>query len=104
MSEAANISDQDLSRMVTLTSVPQPMDAIPIQVNLASYGIHSELEDELTLSTNPLLSNAIGGARILVRESDAARASEILAQTQRGNRKQPELAGTCPLCGSTKST
>lgn len=51
---------------------------------LASAGIDAILKDEQTLGVDWLLGPAIGGARLLVREPDAAEARQLLAEADGG--------------------
>ena len=48
-----------------------------LQVN----GISCYLQDEHTITIDPLLSPAIGGMKLMVRESDAEKASHLLDET-----------------------
>jgi len=45
---------------------------------LESEGIDCFLKDELTINSDPLISNAIGGVKLQVQEEDYARAYELL--------------------------
>ena len=45
---------------------------------LESDGIDAEIPDEYALGVNPGLTNAFGGVRLCVRNSDASRAQELL--------------------------
>lgn len=81
---------------------------------LESEGIECFVRDELTISVDPFYSNAIGGIKLQVRESDAQRATDIL--TKGGfineNRKETCLetkaetrlsdGSTCPYCSSAE--
>jgi hypothetical protein len=88
--------------MVAVATVSQPMEATPIQVKLASFGIDSELSDDLTVATNPLLSNAIGGVRIFVAADKAEHASRILTEHRSAEAEaEIERSKTCPNCGNT---
>lgn len=88
-----------LSKRVTLTSVSQPFEAVPIQMKLSACGIETELKGEMTVAVDPLLSNAIGGIQIQVSSSDTAQAAEILAEHRREEQAAEELrARTCPKC------
>jgi len=85
--------------MVAVATASQPMDATTIQVELGSCGIESELDGEFTVAANPLLSNAIGGIKILVPVQDAERAMSILAiSAQEKSEAAAVLAKTCPKC------
>ncbi len=91
----------NIPNMVLVATVSQPMEAMPIQVKLGSFGIESELMDNLTVAANPFLSNAIGGIKIFVSVTDAVRATEILKEHRRAEvEEQAELARTCPKCGN----
>jgi hypothetical protein len=45
---------------------------------LEEEGINCWLQDEYTVTIDPLLSNAVGGIKLVVIESQAERALEIL--------------------------
>lgn len=62
-----------------------PTDAHVIRGCLEAAGIPVILTDDQHMQANLLLAPAIGGARILVRENDLARAREILAAYERGD-------------------
>ena len=47
---------------------------------LESEGIECFVRDDLTLNIVPFYSNAIGGIRLQVKESDAQRATDILIE------------------------
>lgn len=53
---------------------------LTLKLTLESEGIETLLKDELTISIDPLLSNAIGGIKLFVRESDAERALAVYRQ------------------------
>jgi DNA-directed RNA polymerase subunit RPC12/RpoP len=62
---------------------------------LQEQGINCHLKDENTITIDPLLSPAIGGMKLMVAEPQAARALQILEETER------EWLSTvpCPACG-----
>ncbi|MGK5080449.1 putative signal transducing protein [Janthinobacterium sp. HLX7-2] len=62
-----------------------PTDAHVIRGCLEAAGIDVILTDDQHMQANLLLAPAIGGARVLVREKDAARAHDILAAYERGD-------------------
>lgn len=51
-----------------------------IRGRLEAEGIECFIKDELTAQVNPLYSNAIGGVKLQVRESDLEKAIEILKE------------------------
>ena len=61
-----------------------PTDAHVIRGCLAAAGIDVLLTDDQHMQADMLLAAAIGGARVMVREHDVARANEILAAFERG--------------------
>ena len=62
---------------------------------LQDEGFDCHLKDENTVTIDPLLSPAIGGIKLMVREEDFARASTVL------ERIEAEYLATvhCPSCG-----
>lgn len=63
---------------------------------LEENDINCWLKDENTVTIDPILTNAVGGIKIMVVKAEAERAWEILSQL----RKEQKLAVTCPQCGS----
>lgn len=62
---------------------------------LEAEGIRAYLQDENTVTINPVLSHAIGGIKLMVHEAQVERASELLAQIEEEYRK----SFACPRCG-----
>jgi hypothetical protein len=56
------------------------MEVAVIRGRLESEGIACFVQDELTVQANPFYSNAIGGVKLQVRQSDMRRAIEILEE------------------------
>jgi hypothetical protein len=54
---------------------------------LMEEGINCHLQDEYTITIDPLLSNAIGGMKLMVCESQASRALHLL---EAADRAEPE--------------
>lgn len=88
------------SKQVAVGNAPQPMEAALLQMELEAHGISSVQDGEYTVAIDPLLSNAIGGVRVLVDEADEAKAREVLAEFYR-RRREDEAAQEfiCPACG-----
>jgi hypothetical protein len=63
--------------LVILTFV-YPHEAHMAKVYLESEGIETQIRDELTAQVNNFYSNAIGGVKLLVKESDLAIGIELL--------------------------
>ena len=66
-------------------------------LRLKSDGIDCYIKDENTITIDPLLSPAIGGMKLMVNESDMARATTLLEELELEYLKT--LA--CPNCGAT---
>jgi hypothetical protein len=76
---------------VTLRTVMWVHEAHFIKSVLDVEGIEVLIPDEHTLGVNPFLSNAIGGARVMVRTQDFARAQAALdALDQTSSEETPE--------------
>jgi hypothetical protein len=63
---------------------------------LQEEGYECWLKDENTVTIDPLLTNAVGGIKLMVEESRAKEAWEILNKLLEDYRK----TFTCPKCGS----
>ncbi|HCF93264.1 MAG TPA: DUF2007 domain-containing protein [Firmicutes bacterium] len=83
-------NDHDL---VKIAAFFQPMDAYLLKTRLEAAGITCFVFDDLTVSANNYLSNAVGGVKVYVSEKDAAEALEII-------NVEPEEESVCLNCGS----
>lgn len=84
------------------------MDFIPIQSytnyidahitmgRLEEEGIRCWLKDENTVTIDPILTNAVGGIKIMVSNEQAERAKAVLAAIETDRKKK----FACPYCGS----
>jgi DNA-directed RNA polymerase subunit RPC12/RpoP len=63
---------------------------------LEEDGVNCWLKDENTATINPILSNAIGGIKLMVESTQAERAATILKDLE----LQYKETITCPRCGS----
>jgi predicted RNA-binding Zn-ribbon protein involved in translation (DUF1610 family) len=64
-------------------------------LRLKSEGIDCYLKDENTITIDPLLSPALGGMKLMVRETDITKANNIVDQFEEAHLQT--LA--CPECG-----
>jgi hypothetical protein len=62
----------------TILTFNHPTELDMVRVRLEDEGIECLVPDEFTVIMNPLYSNAVGGVRLQVRESDIERAKEVL--------------------------
>ena len=70
------------------------MDAHLLMAKLESEDIECWLQDENTVTVNPIWTNAVGGIKLLVTKQDFGRAYEIFKEIE-NNRKQ---SLECPKC------
>lgn len=63
---------------------------------LQSEGIECYLKDEATVTIDPILTNAIGGIKLVVKKENAATVKEILKKYD----EEYLNAATCPQCGA----
>lgn len=98
--------------LVILTFV-YPHEAHMAKVYLESEGIETQIRDELTAQVNNFYSNAIGGVKLLVKESDLAIGIELLkkggyitdpgfqeAKIEIVSVKKGFVKDVCPFCKS----
>ncbi|MCL5246757.1 DUF2007 domain-containing protein [Cellulophaga sp. 20_2_10] len=77
-------------------------DTVIIKGRLESEGIEVFLKDENTVNSDPLISNAIGGIKILVLNEDKDKAIKIYNEIRSyavGDNGQPLI---CPNCKAEK--
>ena len=72
------------------------MDAHLLMTRLESEDIECWLQDENTVTINPVWTNAVGGIKLMVKREDFSRASEIFRETENNRRDAIE----CPHCKS----
>ena len=65
-------------KLITVLTFTYPHELAIIRGRLESEGIECFVQDELTVQVSPFYSNAIGGIKLRVRESDYQKAVEIL--------------------------
>jgi hypothetical protein len=83
---------------VILNSYNSYIDAHIAKGVLEERGIASWLKDENTVTIDPILTNAVGGIKVMVAEKDAEMALGILTRL-----KREQAAVTCPKCGSVNT-
>lgn len=82
--------------LVTVKTFDNYFTANILLTKLHAAGVECYLKDENTVTIDPMLSNAIGGIKLVARKSDEAMVKQLLAdyETEYLN------AATCPKCGS----
>jgi DNA-directed RNA polymerase subunit RPC12/RpoP len=63
---------------------------------LEEDGFNCWLKDENTVTIDPILTNAVGGIKLMVAETEAQKAFELLKQLQR----EHKATTACPKCNS----
>ena len=77
-------------------------EAQVIKAKLDSEGINTMLMDEKTVDSDPLISQAIGGVKLLVHNSDLERAIVIYNDLRSYQKDDSGNDIHCPKCNSTK--
>ncbi len=70
-----------MQKWIEIVSFTYPHDAHIAKGHLESEGFLVKMTDELTAQVNPFYSNAIGGVKLHVQESDFEKARKILIES-----------------------
>lgn len=92
-------TDADQNRnmdFVLLNSYANYVDAHIAKGVLEENGIDCWLKDENTVTIDPILTNAVGGIKLMVAQPAAVRAWQILDELRREQKEKQ----CCPACGS----
>lgn len=73
------MSDSE-EKWVLLDTFTYMHEYLTLKVKLESEGIETFVKDEMTITIDPLLSNAIGGIKLYIKESDSENALKIYQQ------------------------
>ena len=87
--------------LITVASFSFPTEAYLASAKLEAEGIWSFVADDHIVTTDWLLSNAVGGVKIQVCEPDIKEAIEILRDEEQKSQDTASQAEKCPNCGST---
>lgn len=80
---------------ILLQSFSNYIDAHIMMGRLQEEGITCWLKDENTVTIDPILTNAVGGIKIMVPKDQASRAAGLMQQFTLEKKKRH----TCPQCG-----
>lgn len=83
-----------------IAEFPYSAEARIIKGKLESAGIETFLRDDITIDSDPLLSQAIGGVKLFVRTEDLPRAQAVLAEVSVYSKDDSGNPVACPACGS----
>ncbi|MEO6844938.1 MAG: hypothetical protein ABI184_07175 [Ginsengibacter sp.] len=81
---------------VTIRSFQNNFSAHLMLTKLRSGGIVCFLKDEFTVTVDPILSNAVGGIKLIVKKEDEQEAIELLRIFDEAYMK----SAVCPQCGN----
>ncbi len=84
----------------TIAKFQYSAEAQIIKGRLESEGIQVFLSDNITIDTDPLVSNAIGGIKLKVLAQDAMQAQHILATINKYSIDDEGNPIQCPNCNS----
>ena len=84
----------------TIARFQYSTEAQIIKGRLEAEGIQVFLSDNLTIDTDPLVSNAIGGVKLKVLTTDALKAQHILDTINKYSIDDEGNAISCPNCKS----
>ncbi len=82
--------------VVELRSFDNYFSANIVLTWLGDKGVTCYLKDEYTVTIDPLLTNAIGGIKLVTNSKDQYEARSLLREYDEAYRKNAE----CPVCGS----
>lgn len=85
-----------MSDYVLINAYNNYVDAHIARGVLEEENIECWLQDENTLTIDPILTNAVGGIKLMVIREQAMQAKEILDKL----RREAQAAHPCPKCGS----
>jgi len=86
----------------TVAKFQYSSEAQIIKGRLESEGIEVFLQDNLTIDTDPLVSNAIGGVKLKVLTKDKETALHIIDEISRYSLDDKGDAVLCPKCSKNK--
>lgn len=87
---------QPVPSFVCVARYSTPAEAHVVLTRLQSAGLSATIQDEFTVQFNWLLSDAIGGVKIVVPSAEAAEARALLSLPP----SEPGMLA-CPRCGSS---
>ncbi len=94
-----------MEKLVTVATFDLPAEARAIKLLLEDRGFDVLLDDDNLVGMNLLLSNAVGGAKLQVPESQAEQAALFVEEVRSRSKQratpteEPDLAFPCEECG-----
>lgn len=94
-------------KYITVYTCTYPSEIAVVKGRFQAEDIECYVQDELTIEANPLYSNALGGVKLQVKESDYDKAiailnEDVIVQEETTSESSIDVSGkiTCPNCGS----
>lgn len=91
-----------MENLITIATFEYSSEAYIIKGKLESEGITTFMADNFTIDADPLLSNAIGGVKIKVKESQKEKALKVLNSISKYSLNDKGEKISCPNCNSHK--
>ena len=82
--------------LITIRTFNNYFSANILLTKLRDAGIQCYLKDEYTVTIDPLLTNAVGGIKLVINKEDSQVVFELLQQFDEDYRRN----AVCPKCGS----
>ena len=82
--------------LITIRTFNNYFSANILLTKLRDAGIQCYLKDEYTVTIDPLLTNAVGGIKLVINKKDSQEVFELLQQFDEEYRRN----AVCPKCGS----
>jgi hypothetical protein len=89
------------SRLVTLKSFPNAIEAHLVKIQLEDAGIQSFVFDEHISTMNPLYNQAVGGVKVKVASDDRDAALNIIQFDSTVHETEVSRHTACPHCKSS---
>lgn len=89
-----------MSKFKQIANYQYTSEAYLFKGKLESEGVEVFLQNENTINTDPLLSNAIGGVKLFVKSEDVMKAKQILASISEYSVDDTGKLLSCPNCNS----
>lgn len=91
-----------MSKFTQIATYQFSSEAYLIKGRLESEGVKVFLQNENTINTDPILSNAVGGVKLFVNSDNVIQAKQILASIPEFSFDDKGNLLTCPNCGAQK--
>lgn len=91
-----------MSKFKQIANYQYTSEAYLFKGKLESEGIEVFLQNENTINTDPLLSNAVGGVKLFVKSEDVLKSKQILSSISEYSVDDKGELLSCPNCGAQK--